>query len=84
MDQKTRNSLRRVVEYLEHDEKIYWVEDGYPKDDCVYLDVARLKVWLENGATATSEELQTAYEESLTEVTKFFEKNKYVAGKSAE
>ena len=44
-----KNSLQRLLNYLEHDEEKGWLESGKPKDH-IYNDVRRLREWtIENG-----------------------------------
>ena len=45
MDKETRESLRRVIEYLEAEEDHYFDNDS--PTDHIYLDVDVLTLWLE-------------------------------------
>jgi hypothetical protein len=45
MDEETKKSVERIIEYLIRSEKFDWTEVGQP-DDHIYHDVIRLEQWL--------------------------------------
>ena len=45
MDEEVRACLRDIIEYLIHDERKSWEEDGRPTSH-IYLSVKRVEDWL--------------------------------------
>jgi hypothetical protein len=50
MDDETRNSLKRIIDYLYTDEERHWQESDPPEADHIFHDIMRVAKWLDSAA----------------------------------
>jgi hypothetical protein len=50
MDNKTRKSLRQIIDYLYADEERHWMESDMPEAGHIFHDITRLTKWLDSAA----------------------------------
>jgi hypothetical protein len=50
MDDKTRASLRQIIDYLYADEERHWMEAEEPESGHIFHDITRVTEWLKLGA----------------------------------
>ncbi|HZM02202.1 MAG TPA: hypothetical protein VFC44_04185 [Candidatus Saccharimonadales bacterium] len=46
MDDKTRNSLREILNYLHADEEKHWMEADMPQTGHIFHDIIKVTEWL--------------------------------------